>query len=105
MSDDITFCSSETCKNKDCFRHRSNIKEPRIPHSFLMFEGTEYCEYYTESTCDGCKYKYENDTFGFAEYICVNANSEHLGEHIYSDSRRCNEFLYGKGGAENEKEC
>lgn len=54
-------------------------------------------------TCQGCKYKYENDTFGFAEFICVNANSEHFTKHIVSDSRKCSEFLYGnamkmKGG-------
>lgn len=42
MTDDITFCGSE-CKNKKCFRHPSNIKEPRIPHSFAYLKDTDYC--------------------------------------------------------------
>ena len=42
MSDDITFCGSE-CNNKKCFRHPSNIQEPRIPHSVAYLKGTEYC--------------------------------------------------------------
>lgn len=35
--------------------------------------------------CENCKYKYDNETFGFAEYICVNAKSCNFREHIYSD--------------------
>ena len=42
MSDDITFCGSE-CNNKKCFRHPTNIAEPRIPHSIAELKGTEYC--------------------------------------------------------------
>ena len=42
MSDDITFCGSD-CKNKKCFRHPSNIQEPRIPHSFAYMKDTEDC--------------------------------------------------------------
>lgn len=42
MSDDITFCGSD-CDNKKCFRHPSNIREPRIPHSFAYLKDTEYC--------------------------------------------------------------
>ena len=46
MSDDITFCASKTCKKKTCFRHPSNISEPRIPHSFADFTNTEDCPYH-----------------------------------------------------------
>lgn len=42
MSDDITFCGSE-CDNKKCFRHPTNIAEPRIPHSFANYKGTDIC--------------------------------------------------------------
>lgn len=42
LGDDITFCMSE-CGRTDCFRHPSNILVKDIPHSFAMFEGTEYC--------------------------------------------------------------
>lgn len=41
-SEDITFCGSD-CNNKKCFRHPSNIKEPRIPHSFAYLKDTEDC--------------------------------------------------------------
>ena len=44
MSDDITFCGSD-CNNKKCFRHPSNIQEPRIPHSFAYLRDTEDCPY------------------------------------------------------------
>lgn len=47
MTDDITFCMSE-CKNKKCFRHRSNIQDRTIPHSFSMFENTDTCPLYTK---------------------------------------------------------
>ena len=42
MSQDITFCGSD-CDNKKCFRHPSNIKEPRIPHSFAYLKDTDDC--------------------------------------------------------------
>ena len=42
MSDDITFCGSD-CNNKKCFRHPSNIREPRIPHSFAYLKDTDDC--------------------------------------------------------------
>lgn len=64
MTDDITFCMSETCKNKKCFRHHSNIQDRTIPHSFSMFENTDTCPLYTkEMTLDEaikhCKEKAE----------------------------------------------
>jgi len=43
FDDDITFCASQTCKNRDCMRHFSNIKHPEFPVSFAMFEGTDTC--------------------------------------------------------------
>ena len=51
MSDDITFCMSK-CSKKKCFRHKSNIKVPGIPHCFAYLKNTEYCEY-----PDGGKYE------------------------------------------------
>ena len=42
MTDDITFCGSD-CNNKKCFRHPSNIREPRIPHSFAYLKDTDDC--------------------------------------------------------------
>ena len=42
MRDDITFCASQ-CDHQECFRHSSNIKEPKYPHSFAYFAGTEDC--------------------------------------------------------------
>ena len=42
MSDDMTFCGND-CNNKKCFRHPSNIQEPRIPHSFAYLKGTADC--------------------------------------------------------------
>lgn len=47
MSDDITFCGSD-CDNKKCFRHPSNIREPRIPHSFAYLKYTEDCSFKKE---------------------------------------------------------
>ena len=44
MTDDITFCGSD-CNNKKCFRHPSNIQEPRIPHSFAYLKDTDDCPY------------------------------------------------------------
>ena len=49
MSDDITFCGSD-CDNKKCFRHPSNIREQKIPHSFAYMKGTEDCPYGAKKT-------------------------------------------------------
>lgn len=52
--------------------------------------------------CLDCKYCYENDTFNFAEHICVNAQSEYFGVHVYSGSPDiCNEFLFGNKESNN----
>ena len=52
--------------------------------------------------CLDCKYCYENDTFDFAERICVNAQSEYFGVHVYSNSPdKCNEFLFGNKESNN----
>ena len=40
--DDITFCASE-CDHTECFRHRSNVKYPKYPHSVGYLKGTELC--------------------------------------------------------------
>jgi hypothetical protein len=42
MMQDYSFCASE-CDNKECFRHPSNIEQPRFPHSFSEFKNTEVC--------------------------------------------------------------
>lgn len=46
--DDITYCD-DRCNRKRCFRHKSNIKDLSIPHSFSHFKNTAYCEYSTEN--------------------------------------------------------
>lgn len=43
MSDDITFCANDKCKNYECFRNPINIRCPLIPHSFAVLEGTDLC--------------------------------------------------------------
>ena len=45
MIADITFCMSD-CARSECFRHKSNIKEPQYPHSFSDFKGTTSCPYW-----------------------------------------------------------
>ena len=42
MSQDITFCLYANCDQKNCFRHRANITEPNIPHSFSCFPECPY---------------------------------------------------------------
>lgn len=42
MSDDITFCFNDKCKNKECFRHPSNITQLWRDHSFANFEECEH---------------------------------------------------------------
>lgn len=44
LGDDITFCMSK-CKRKTCDRHPSKIRNPKVPHSFAEFKGTQYCPY------------------------------------------------------------
>ena len=44
FEDDITFCIQQNCKNTECERHMSNIKDLSIPHSFSDFSQDEdYC--------------------------------------------------------------
>lgn len=45
-SQDITFCSSVSCKHTECFRHQSHIVNSQYPHSIADF--TEICEEYKE---------------------------------------------------------
>ena len=54
-SQDITFCSSRTCKNTRCDRNRSNIdwSVARLYRSFADFEGTQYCPKQKEVQKDG----------------------------------------------------
>lgn len=46
FSDDTTFCGKDDCKDIECFRNNKNIRIKEIPHSFSMFEGTQYCPSY-----------------------------------------------------------
>lgn len=43
MSDDMSFCMDE-CERTECERHPSNIVERSIPHSYMHFKGTEFCQ-------------------------------------------------------------
>ena len=43
MNDDMSFCMDE-CKHTECERHPSNIVERSIPHSYMHFKGTEFCQ-------------------------------------------------------------
>lgn len=51
MSDDITFCFNNKCRNADCERNPKNIKVPYRDHSFAFFKECEYWDvpetYYT----------------------------------------------------------
>lgn len=51
MSDDITFCFNNKCKNTGCERNPKNIKAPYRDHSFAFFQECEYWDvpetYYT----------------------------------------------------------
>lgn len=42
MSDDITFCFNDKCKNKKCMRHPDNIIQKWHDHSFALFEDCKY---------------------------------------------------------------
>lgn len=47
MSDDISFCLDAydiPCDKHDCERHPCNIVDRLIPHSYMSFYGTEFCE-------------------------------------------------------------
>lgn len=43
MSDDHTFCLNE-CSCFQCWRHRLQIQDHSIPHSFAYMKGTPDCE-------------------------------------------------------------
>ena len=51
MSEDITYCYHDKCKNKKCERHQNNIRLHYIPHSFAFFTNCKYwdrpMEYFT----------------------------------------------------------
>lgn len=51
MSDDITFCFNNHCRNRECERNPANIKVPYRDHSFAFFHECEYWDvpetYYT----------------------------------------------------------
>lgn len=47
MSEDITFCSKPDCKNTECERNQSNIKQYWLDHSYAVFTD---CEYFKENT-------------------------------------------------------
>lgn len=42
MSDDITFCFNNHCRNRVCERNPVNIRVPYRPHSFGFFKECEY---------------------------------------------------------------
>ena len=42
MSDDITFCFNNHCRNRKCERNPANIRVPYKPHSFAFFKDCEY---------------------------------------------------------------
>ena len=42
MSDDITFCFNDKCKNKKCMRHPDNTIQKWHDHSFALFEDCKY---------------------------------------------------------------
>ena len=42
MSDDITFCFNNHCRNTGCERNPKNIKVPYRDHSFAFFKECEY---------------------------------------------------------------
>mgnify|MGYP007070292203 FL=1 len=49
---DITWCgNSNTCNNKECYRHLSNRRPESKPdiYSMALFEGTDYCPSYFNS--------------------------------------------------------
>lgn len=50
MSEDITFCYNEKCKNRKCERHISHIKKHYIPHSFAFFKDCKYWDMKEEYT-------------------------------------------------------
>lgn len=56
MSDDLTFCYHNKCKNKKCMRHSSNIKIHYRPHSFAFFTECRYwdrpMEYFSASKAE-----------------------------------------------------
>lgn len=35
--------------------------------------------------CNNCEFKYSNETFGPAEFICVNAKAHNFRLHIFED--------------------
>ena len=47
-SDDITWCTEDKCKNKDCFRNPVNMRNKVGLHSFAMFHNTEECPLFKE---------------------------------------------------------
>lgn len=42
MSDDITFCFNNHCRNRECEWNPVNIQVPYRPHSFGFFKDCEY---------------------------------------------------------------
>lgn len=49
-SSDISFCSNEKCKRKDCRRHLDNLPREGL-HSMCMFnenKNTDDCDWYWE---------------------------------------------------------
>jgi hypothetical protein len=50
MSEDITFCYNEKCKNRKCERHISHIKKNYIPHSFAFFMDCKYWDVQEKGT-------------------------------------------------------
>ena len=43
ISDDISFCMNDKCRDRSCFRNPKNIRIPYIAHSFMYFENTDEC--------------------------------------------------------------
>lgn len=35
--------------------------------------------------CNNCRFKYSNETFGPADFICVNAKASNFLKHIFED--------------------
>ena len=78
MSDDITICASE-CNNKKCFRHSSNIQEPRYPHSFAMFKDTDTCPMYkkTMTLDEAISHLQETLSDSTHKWSCAECREEH----------------------------
>lgn len=49
FKDDITWCAnSETCENKNCFRHTCHKSSETKIYSMALFKDTDYCPSYFE---------------------------------------------------------